>query len=258
MPSSPDATWFPSMLGERLLKQTRITFGKYDIQTKAQVNNYLSKFNLTKKHHSYKFENIHVIHMDTSGPSTDWDTTSEQYNFVIDALRKANANPAIKWIIVAMYRAMYGSPSSSAPEKILSASLRDIYHPIFQSFNVHLVLQGYWKNYQRMHCLQYNPDTPDQPIAVHLSEQPDYFIPVGQKGFTDGCIFVNVGTGGSGHESIDTPVASYSVYNNSTDYGVLIPHFDNRSLDAIGNKVNIRFYDITNTIKDQLSISHLI
>jgi hypothetical protein len=105
--------------------------------------------------------------------------------------------------------------------------------------------------------LQYNESTPDQPISVHTDQQPDYFIPVGQKGFNDGCIFLNIGTGGSGHESIDAPV-SYSVYNNSTDYGILVPLFDNRSLDAIGNKVIVRFYDITNTAKDQFSISHLI
>jgi hypothetical protein len=245
------------MLGEKLLKQTRITFGKFDVQTKTQVNNYLTRFNLSRKFHSYIHENIHFIHMDTSGPSADWDTSSEQYDFVIDSLRKANANPSVKWIIVVSYRAMYGSSSSSAPEKILSASLRDIYHPIFQSLNVHLVISGYFKNYQRMHCLQYNESTPDQPISVHTDQQPDYFIPVGQKGFNDGCIFLNIGTGGSGHESIDAPV-SYSVYNNSTDYGILVPLFDNRSLDAIGNKVIVRFYDITNTAKDQFSISHLI
>jgi hypothetical protein len=255
--SAIDSGYLTSILGDKLKRVTKKTFGKADVQTEAQENHNLAAFNLTKKYYSYNFENIHVLHMDTSGTSINWDTTSEQYDFILEDLRKANANPGISWILVCMYRAMYGSISSSAPSKILSASLRDIYHPIFQQNNVHIVMQGYFKNYQRMHCLGYNDSAPDQPLVVHTDTAPDYFLDVGAKGFGDGVIFVNVGTGGTGHESIDSPV-SYSGYNNSRDYGVLVPAFDNTSLDAIGHKVSVRFFDINNTMMDQFTISHLI
>jgi hypothetical protein len=146
---------------------------------------------------------------------------------------------------------MYGSTTSSDPTKILSASLRYL-SPIISTIQCSPSNTRIFKNYQRMICLQYNEGSPDEPT----SDAPNYNISIGQKGFSYGSVFANIGTGGAGHESIDSPV-SYSITNNSSAYGVLVPFFDNRSLDAI-HKVFVRFYNIRHQIIDEFSIAHLL
>ncbi len=53
-------------------------------------------------------------------------------------------NSAIKWIVVFSYRPQYSSPSVHPG----NGDLRDIYHPLFQKYNVDLILQAHNHNYQ--------------------------------------------------------------------------------------------------------------
>jgi hypothetical protein len=146
---------------------------------------------------------------------------SEQYNFILDDLKKASENKDINWIVVSSYGPPYTSPS----EHIAFKELRDVYHPIFEKYGVDLVLGGHNHNYQRTYPITYNPNEPKQPVVTSTASydgQKDGFVPVatsepnaasdGQKdgfvpvktskpnaaydGQKDGIVFAIVGTGG--------------------------------------------------------------
>jgi hypothetical protein len=68
------------------------------------------------------------------------------------------------------------------------SSLRDAYHPLFDRYNVDLVLQAHQHNYQRTYSLNYNSDNPSNPIETN-NNTDTYNDPSGQ-------IYATVGTGG--------------------------------------------------------------
>ena len=86
---------------------------------------------------------------------------------------------------------MYTSPSHHDP----LISLRDAYHPLFDKYDVDLVLQGHNHNYQRSFPIAYNSKDPSQPI-VTSSKNSVYNDPPGQ-------IYAEVGTGGQDTDSLD-------------------------------------------------------
>ena len=146
-------------------------------------------------------------------------TNSDQYNFVVNDLRKAANNPDIKWIIVSLHRPIYTSPSASAP----SISFRDPYHPLFDQYGVDLVLQGHNHNYQRTFPLNYNPSDPSNPI-VTSTDASDYKNP-------NGVIFTIVGTGGDDLHGLSGS-APFVVYQQDKKFGLLDMNFSDNKLDA--------------------------
>lgn len=251
--------WY-NMMGPDMSNQSHICFGRDDAVTDAVKRHYALRQRL-KRHHrtdihgrekddyyySKNRQNVHWLFMDLSGKSDSWDETSDQYAFVVSDLQKANANPAIDWIFVVAYRAMYGTQTDSST-KHLSASFRDVYHSLFQEV-VHIVFTQYFHNYQRLHCLQYNAGDPDQPTAVHADDEPDYVIPAGQKAFADGCIFVNVGGGGRDLDDFIEPEASYMV-TGDVSTGYVYGYLDNAN-----KKVTCRYKTKNHSQKDIFSIS---
>lgn len=251
MQTDRDAHYWTKLLGEKLVAATRISFGPHDRHTRSCENHYMNTWHLSHRHYSYNLFNVHILHLDTSGYSHEWEHGSNHYDFVARDLQRANANPHIDWIMVVMNKAMYASTTTTDNHKILSASLRDSYHQIFQDNNVHLVVQGTFHNYQRMNCLGYNATDPDQPFVMRADEDPDYTIDTGQKGWGNGCIFLVNGSGGSHHENIASP-ASYMIYGNTSDHGYISFFFENRI-----SKLITTFYNKHHEPKDTFSITHL-
>jgi hypothetical protein len=81
-----------------------------------------------------------------------FDLTSAQYKFINEDLKKASENKDVDSIVVTTYGPFYTSPSTHKAEK----DLRDVYHPIFEKYNVDLVLQAHNHNYQRTYPISYN------------------------------------------------------------------------------------------------------
>jgi hypothetical protein len=74
-------------------------------------------------------------------------------------------------------------------------NLRNIYHPIFDRYNVDLVLQAHSHNYQRSFPIQYNELNSTNPIISDMHEKV-YLDPPGE-------IFVISGTAGADlHDSV--------------------------------------------------------
>jgi hypothetical protein len=67
--------------------------------------------------------------------------------------------------------------------------LRATYHPLFEKYDVDLVLQAYNHHYQRSYPILYNDDNPKDPIITDDNN----------NNFNDpkGHIFTTIGTGGS-------------------------------------------------------------
>ena len=80
---------------------------------------------------------------------------------------------------------MYGTGSSPDEE----TELREIYHPLFDKYNVSLALQGHQHIYERTYPLKFNEDKENKPIITQIKSNP--------YGKDDGVIFVTVGTGGA-------------------------------------------------------------
>jgi Calcineurin-like phosphoesterase len=139
----------------------------------------------SKQYYAFSHENVRIIVMSTE---VDYNTGSAQYSFVQSELEDAVADPSIDWIIMAMHRQMYGSPTG--PVELPEVGLRDAYHPLFQKYGVDLVLYGHNHNYERTYPLNFSSDDDDtdEPF-ITTREATNYLNP-------DGQIFITIGTGG--------------------------------------------------------------
>jgi calcineurin-like phosphoesterase family protein len=174
--------WFEMM--SPLLNETRIVFGdhEYNFKNSSRLDEYLNKFDLTKQYYSFDHGNVHFLAMSSEVP---FDKKSKQYDFVTSDLKQAEDNKSINWIVAYIYETLYSSPTLHNTTE----NLRDTYHPIFDKYNVDLILQAHSHNYQRSYPIKYNEKNPSNPTIADKSET-EYKKP-------DGRIFAIVGTGGA-------------------------------------------------------------
>ncbi|HET6727087.1 MAG TPA: metallophosphoesterase [Nitrososphaeraceae archaeon] len=180
--------WFDIM--SPIKDKLMITLGHHDVEDgQAKMDQYLNSFGLEKPFYSYEYNKVHFLVM--SAKSVYY-KGSEQYNFVLEDLKKASENKDVNWIVVSSYGPPYTSPSEHTAFK----ELRDVYHPIFEKYGVDLVLSGHNHNYQRTHPITYNPNDSSQPVVTN-DRSTEYDS---QK---DGIVFALVGTGGVNFYSFD-------------------------------------------------------
>ena len=173
--------WFDMM--SPVKDKLMLTLGYHDVEDgQAKMNQYMNSFALEKPFYSYDYNKVHFLVM--SAKSVYY-KGSEQYNFVVDDLKKASENENVNWIVVSSYGPPYTSPSEHTAFK----ELREVYHPIFEKYGVDLVLGGHNHNYQRTYPLTYNPTDSGEP-KITSTATGEYN---GQK---DGIVFAIVGTGG--------------------------------------------------------------
>jgi hypothetical protein len=167
-----------------LLNKTRIVFGdhEYNFKNSSRLDEYLKKFDLSKQYYSFDHGNVHFLALSSEVP---FDKKSKQYDFATTDLKDVADNKSINWIVAYIYETLYSSPTLHNTTE----NLRDIYHPIFDKYNVDLVLQAHSHNYQRSYPLRYNDNNPSSPIIADKNEK-EYSKP-------DGRIFAIVGTGGA-------------------------------------------------------------
>ena len=219
----------------------KITIGNHDDETTSLLNQYMSHFNLTKQFYSFNYQNVHFTVISTELENEGEE--DEQYEFVNADLASAASDPNIDWIVVYYHKAAYTSPytESRNGEQVFNASLvlRDAYHPLFEKYDVDLVLQGDNHNYQRSYPIKYNNANSSVPIITDPHTN-NYSNPEGQ-------IFVTVGTGGEkSHFFLAKEPYMVTQY---VGYGFL-------NIDVIdnGQTFNATFYSNDGGIKDQFSI----
>ncbi len=187
-----------------------------------RLQQYIDRFNLTKQYYSFNFQNVHFVAMSTE---TEFGPGSDQYRFVNQDLARADSDPSIKWIVVFYHRLAYTSPSFVGSVPLI----RDTYHPLFEKYNVDLVIQAHNHNYQRTYPIKYNSSVHAKPIITDFNET-NYRDPIGQ-------IFLIVGTAGSPfiHNFTGT---SYYMANQFNAYGFLNIDVTNNGNTFVGTFKN--------------------
>ena len=184
----------------------RIAIGNHE--TGAILTELMEHYGLTDQYYSFDYQNVHFTVMSDYVPD---EIGSEQYTFVQNDLAKAAADPNIDWIIVPHHSQKYASTKNyDIPEE---REWNNIYHPLFEQYNVDLVLQGHQHNYQRTYPIKYNSDTPINPIITDRNTDT-YTNPEGQ-------IYLTVGTGGASLHSLNGNQAPYIVTAQDDVYGFL-------------------------------------
>ena len=228
--------WFDIM--SPFKNKALITLGFHDVNDgQAKLDQYLKSFGLDKPYYSFDYGKVHFIVM---ASESDYQKGSAQYNFISEDLKKASENKDIDWTVVTTYGPFYTSPSTHKAEK----DLRDIYHPIFEKYNVDLVLQAHNHNYQRTYPISYNSaGDSSEPIVTNQNT-------TGYNNNTDGTVFALVGTGGESFY----PLASQAPYvaNQFDKFGFLNIDISNGNPHT---KLTGTFFDNKgNDIKDQFTI----
>ena len=211
------------------------TSGNEGFPSPSLLASYMEYFNLTKQYYSFDYQNIHFLAMSTEVP---YDNSSEQYRFIVNDLKKANADPKINWIVTFYHRNAYTSPSDHGSVE----ELRDMFHPIFEEYRVDLVLQAHAHNYQRSYPIIYNSEEPIKPIVTDYNET-DYYNPNGQ-------IFLIVGTGGATVKHNFTGPSAYYMVNQFNAYG-----FINIDIVENGNKLVGTFRNNNGSVNDSFMIT---
>src|SRR5918999_3559529 len=163
----------------------KIAIGNHDVKG-TKLTQYMEHFGLTDQYYSFDYQNVHFTVMSDYVPD---EIGSEQYIFVQNDLAKAASDPNIDWIVIVHHNNAYSSTANS----VISGAFgqwKEAYHPLFEQYNVDLVLQGHHHSYQRSYPIKYNIDTSRNPIITDKNTN-NYTNPEGQ-------IFLTVGTGGAG------------------------------------------------------------
>ncbi len=214
-----------------------ITIGNHDSdeeESQAITVQLLDHFSLDKQYYSYTKGNVFFLVMSTQ---ISYSENSEQFNFVKQELEKASKDPNIDWIVVYYHKPIYTASTKHAG----LTSLRDIYHPLFDQYNVDLVLSGHNHNYQRTFPLQFNEADSDKPIIVN--KNPNTYNEVGSP------IFITSGTGGVGLHSLGAQPEF-----NAKQFG----KFGHLNVDVsrdTSNKLVGTFYDISGNKLDEFTIT---
>lgn len=173
--------------------KTYIAFADEEYQDKDA---YLDFYNLERVYYLLDFESAHFIVL-TSEESLVED--SPQYNFLVEGLSNIRKNSENDWIIIIIHAPIYSSDSSVL-------ELRNYLQPVFDKYNVDLIINGDVHGYERTYPLAFNED-------VKNSSKCAYDNPQGQ-------IFVTIGTGGHSHSPF-IEQKEWSVIQNDNDFGFL-------------------------------------
>ncbi|MGB8100414.1 MAG: metallophosphoesterase, partial [Nitrososphaeraceae archaeon] len=210
----------------------KIVLGDHDYDSDSVLKQYKNHFNMSQEYYSFNYENVHFIALATEIP---FDINSSQYNFVKNDLEAASKNPDIIWTIVYSYRPQYSSPS----EHPGNSFLRDLYHPLFQKYNVDIILQAHNHNYQRTYPINYNNESSSSPLVTD-NDIESYKDPAGQ-------VYVTVGTGGSVLHDLSGKARYMAVQ-------YLAFGFLDISITSNGRNLTGIFYSSDGTIKDHFTV----
>ena len=170
------------------------------------VNDYLKPLGMTNTYYSFNINNVHIVAID---PYVAYGPNSAQYKFVVNDLKNAYNNPNIDWIFVVEHIPLYSSPSKHPAD----SEIRDIFHPIFDKYNVDLVFSGDNHNYQRTYPLTYNTADSSTPI-ISKKDHSNY------KDDKSGVIYIISGTAGRSHYDIKQK-APFVATQDDTQFGFL-------------------------------------
>jgi hypothetical protein len=241
-----NANCFIDQISTLGINKTKIVLGNHDDGEDEPVNlttAYLKSFNLKKPYYSFDYGNIHFLVLHTGRESIN---DNDQYQFANLDLSKTVKNNTIDWIIVLFHKPMYTSFNQCTNFPFYE--FRQKYHPIFDDFNVTLVLQAHNHFYERNLPIKFNGDNP----IIQTLERNSYNF--SKSNNTLSPIFITAGTGGMNLYPIEScsniafPKNEYTV-ERLRSYGFIEIEVDQESL-------KIKFHDVDNQInRDMFTIT---
>jgi len=228
-----------------LKNKMKIAIGNHDVEFSKLYKQLVKYHNLTNPYYSHDFRNIHFISLSTEHP---FEEGSQQYEFIKNDLEKASKNQTIDWIIVHNHKPLY----STRNDVDIAQELRDIYHPLFEKYNVDLVISSHNQYYERTYPLTndyvthksdkietvtvYDQETDLEWIytrtlennsIAHNYPNPNYY------NNPNGTIFLTVGTGGDKLKEILVS-EDYYVIQDEDDFGFLNLKLENNGTKIVG------------------------
>ncbi len=233
--------------------KTTISMGDHDYDDTVggkvgAVHDYLKPLGMTNTYYAFNLHNVHFLAID---PYVAYGPNTPQYKYVVNDLKHASTDPNIDWIFVIEHVPFYTSPSKHAA----NSTIRDVFHPLFDRYNVDLVFSGDNHNYQRTYPLIYNSNDGSSPI-ISKKDPRNY------ADDKSGVIYLISGTAGRSHYDI-TQQAPFIAKQDDTKFGFL--NIDIKSDKAIvgtfyANEMGPNYNPISDTnhrgnILDQFTIS---
>ena len=216
-------------MSQPIKNKMKIAIGNHDIEDKKSYTQLVNYHNLESPYYSHDLENIHFISLSTEH---SFEEGSQQYEFIKNDLEKVSKNTDIDWIIVHSHKSFY----STRNDYDTAQELRETYLPLFEKYNVNLVISSHNQYYERTLPLLYNFEDDSYPIIRGDNFDPYYYHN------PDGIIFLTVGTGGDGLQKI-VDKKDYYVIQDDEVYGVLNFELADNGQSLIGT-----FYDTENHI----------
>jgi hypothetical protein len=216
----------------------------------ALINQYKNYFGYQNVYHAYTIENIRIITLNTNSiGGLNIGAGSDQYAFAQKELKAAYNDNKIDWIIVALHHPLFFAKTDTGI--IPKTSFATDYHPLFETYGVHLLLFAHASLYVRFGVLQYNATTPTIPTELLSGQAPNYSF-TGQ-GFNHGLIHIGVGTGGAlnhGHSDHIISSVAYQKASVADTTGYLYIETLNN-----GKKLHAIWYDGNDVLRDEFSIT---
>jgi len=187
----PPPAWFElqNFLGK---DRIRVAIGNHDVNNEKWFNEYMTYYNMPKTFYSFDSANVHFIVLDTEKSIYP---SSEQLNFLLNDLENNTNNSKLDWIIVAMHRPMYSDGENimarGVNQHLYGNNLlmteqmiiwRTTLQPIFDYYNVDLVIQGHNHFFERTKPIIFDSVVTDANLSNYVD--------------VDGQIYLTVGTGG--------------------------------------------------------------
>ena len=206
-------------MSEKIKDKMKIAIGNHDRDSSKIYKQITSNHNLTNPYYSHDFKNIHFISLSTEHPFTKG---SQQYEFIKSDLEKISKNSGIDWIIVHQHKPLY----SSKNDKEDAQELRNTYHPLFEKYDVDLVISSHNQYYERTYPLLYNSESDEDPIFNNNFTNNYYQNP-------DGIIFLTVGTAGDELQDIEYQ-EDYYIMQDDEEFGFLDLKLENNGKTIVG------------------------
>ncbi len=204
-------------MSEDIKDKMKIAIGNHDRDSSKIYKQITRNHNLTSPYYSHDFKNIHFISLSTEHP---FEEGSKQYEFIKSDLEKVSKNQDIDWIIVHNHKALY----STRNDKDEAEELRNTYHPLFEKYDVDLVMSSHNQYYERTYPILYNYQNDKEPLIIDNSKSNYYN--------TDGIMYLTVGTAGDELHDIEDKEDYYVIQKER--YGFLNLKLENNGKTTVG------------------------
>ena len=145
----------------------KIAIGNHDGEFSKIYKQIIKNHNVKSPYYSYNFKNIHFISLSTEHP---YEEGNKQYKFIKSDLKKSSTNSSIDWIMVHQHKPLY-STNADIEE---SERIKNTFLPLFEKYNVDLVISGHNQYYERTYTMSSNQvigfETQDQESLSELTD----------------------------------------------------------------------------------------